>query len=426
MKVIIRKAKIIDSRSSHNGKTVDILLNKGVIESISKKLDQTTKNEITGENLVIGPGFCDLRSFSREPGFEAMDTLESLAATAAAGGYTSLAVMPNTNPVINHKSDINYFKRFSQNSLTQLLPFAAVTKNAEGHDFNEMWDLHTHGAIAFSDGNNSLWNADILLKSLQYLAPKKALLFQKAEETTLALHGQMHEGITSTQMGLKGIPSAAEEILIQRDLTLLEYAEIQSDHPVLHFSCISTAVGVQLIKKAKKAGLPVSCDVSINNLIFTDEELSNYDTHLKVSPPIRSTKDQKALLKGLEDGTIDAIVSDHQPWDEEHKKCEFDQAATGSIGLQTMASALLTYTGLSIELIFDKLSTSPKRLLKLDNNTSIEEDQKADLVVLDLKGETMLNSDTNQSLSFNTPLWEKPLKGKVKATAGNSLFQSYN
>lgn len=425
MKVVIRNAKIIDNQSAFNGKTMDILVNKGVIELIAQKIDQTHKNEIKGEDLVIGPGFCDLRSFSREPGYESMETLESLAAVGAAGGYTSLAVMPNTFPVINHKSDLNYFKRFSQHNLTQLLPIAAVTKNAEGNDFNEMWDLHTHGAIAFSDGNNSLWNADILLKSLQYLAPKKALLMQKAEEQTLAMHGQMHEGVTSTQLGLKGIPSAAEEILIQRDLTLLEYAEITAEQPVLHFSGVSTAVGVQLIKKAKKEGLPVSCDVSINNLIFTDELLGDFNTDLKVSPPIRSSKDQKALLKGLEDGTIDAIVSDHQPWDEDHKKCEFDQAYAGSIGLQTTLAALLTHTDLDISLLFSKLSREPKRLLKLKVNT-IKEGELADMVLVDLKGETLLNTSTNKSLSANSALWQKSLQGKVKATFGNSLYQIFN
>lgn len=425
MKAIIRQAKIIDSTSSYNGKKMDILVNKGVIEAISKKIDQTTKTEIKGQELIVGPGFCDLRAFSREPGFEAMETLESLSATAAAGGFTSLAIMPNTTPVVNHKGDLNYFKRFSLSNLTQFLPVAAVTKNAEGTDFNEMWDLHTHGAIAFSDGNNSLWNADILLKSLQYLAPKNALLIQKAEEVTLAMHGQMHEGVTSTQLGLKGIPSAAEEILIQRDLTLLEYAEIKSDHPVLHFSCISTAVGVALIKKAKKAGLPVSCDVSINNLIFIDEQLASYDTNLKVSPPIRSAKDQKALIKGLKDGTIDAIVTDHQPWDEEHKKCEFDQASNGNIGLQTAVASLLTYTNLSSDLLFEKLSQSPRGLLKLEK-PSITENAKADMVVLDLKAETALNSKTNHSLSHNSALWQKPLQGKVLATFGNSLFEIYN
>lgn len=425
MKVIIRNAKIIDSQSAHNGKTVDILVNKGIIELIAKKIDQSIKNEITGKDLVVGPGFCDLRSFSREPGFEAMETLESLAAVAAAGGYTSVAVMPNTNPIINHKSDLNYFKRFSQQSLTQLLPVAAVTQNAEGNEFNEMWDLNTHGAIAFSDGNNSLWNADILLKSLQYLAPKNALLMQKAEERTLALHGQMHEGPTSTQLGLKGIPSAAEEILIQRDLTLLQYAEIESEQPVLHFSCISTAVGVQLIKRAKKAGLPVSCDVSINNLIFSDEQLGDYNTDLKVSPPIRSTRDQKALIKGLEEGTIDAIVSDHQPWDEEHKKCEFDQASEGSIGLQTTLAALLSHTDLDIQVIFDKLSSRPKELLKLHTDP-LEEGKVAEMVVIDLNGETLLNPSSNKSLSLNSALWQKPLKGKVKATFGNFLYQVFN
>ncbi|SOE22830.1 dihydroorotase [Spirosomataceae bacterium TFI 002] len=422
MKVIIRKAKIVDPRSSHHLKTRDILLDNGEIKAIASKIDDTAASEIKGKDLYVSIGFCDMRAFSKEPGHEAMETLESLSAAAAAGGFSNLGIMPNTEPIISSKESISYFKNFSKNSLTQLNAVAAITKNCKGEDFTEMWDLHANGAVAFSDGLYPLWNADIFLKTIQYLAPKKALIINKSEEPTLALFGQMHEGEASTRIGTKGIPSAAEEIMIQRDLKLLEYSGCKSETPLLHFTCISTAESVSLIRRAKAKGLPISCDVAAHHLTFTDNDLLSFDTNLKVSPPLRTRKDQKALLKGLEDGTIDAIVSDHNPLDEEHKKCEFDLADFGAIGLQTVLPSLLQ-VGLSPELIVEKL-TKGYELLGLEQDT-IQENTKANLTIFDQSVEWTFEEKDILSRSKNSPFIGRKLKGKVLAISNNGFTKIF-
>lgn len=414
MKIIIRKAKIVDKTSSHHLQTRDILLENGHIKKIAPNIEDTKAKEITGKDLHVSIGFCDMRAFSKEPGQEAMETLESLSEAAAAGGFTNLAIMPNTIPTISSKESLTYFKNFSKHNLVTLNPVGAVTKDCKGEDFTEMWDLHTNGAVAFSDGLHPLWNADIFLKTIQYLAPKKALLINKSQEPTLALFGQMHEGEASTRIGTKGIPSTAEEIMIQRDLKLLAYSESKSEKPVLHFTCLSTAEGVAMIKKAKTQGLPVSCDVAAHQLSFIDEDLFSFDTNLKVSPPFRSKKDQKALIKGLEDGTIDAIVSDHNPLDEEHKKCEFDLADFGAIGLQTVLPSLLKLEKLSTELIVEKL-TNGYDLLAIPK-PQITEESLANLTVFETESEKFFTEKDIISLSKNSPFIGKEIKGSIIAT----------
>ncbi|MCL4143167.1 UNVERIFIED_CONTAM: hypothetical protein GTU68_067473 [Idotea baltica] len=268
MKVLIKKAKVIAPNSEYHQKVVDILIDKGVIKEIGE-ISSSASKTIDAKGLHVSVGFMDMRAFSMEPGFESMESLESLSAAAAKGGFTEVAIMPNTKPIIQSKESIKYFQHFSERSLTSLLPTAAVTKDTSGEDFTEMWDLFAAGVTAFTDGSKPLWNSDILYKTLQYLYPKKALLMNRAEEPTLAAFGQMHEGITSTMMGTKGIPSEAEELMVMRDLKLLEYAGLEHDNSLLHFSCISTAAAVKLIKRAKQKGLAVSCDIAAHQLAFT-------------------------------------------------------------------------------------------------------------------------------------------------------------
>jgi dihydroorotase len=356
-----------------------------------------------------------LRTFSKEPGQEAMETLESLSRAAAKGGYSDLLIMPNTDPVIQSKGVINYLKNSSKLTQVNFHAAAAVTLDNKGESFTEMWDLHEAGALAFTDGTKPLWNSDILYKSLQYLYPRKALLMNRPEEPALAMFGQMHEGVTSTHMGTKGIPSEAEEIMIMRDLKLLEYADFESERPLLHFSCVSTASGLARIRKAKQKGLPVSCDIAAHQLAFTDEDLGGFDTNLKVSPPFRSKKDIKALQKGIEDGTIDAIVSDHNPLDEEHKNMEFDLAEFGVIGLQTAFAAALTYSGLQVENLIPLFTESPRNLLEM-TQPLINENVEANLTVLDAAQTFIFTEDMIESKSKNSPFIGKELKGKILAT----------
>jgi len=353
-----------------------------------------------------------------------MESLESLSQAASKGGFTEVAIMPNTQPIIQSKESIKYFQHFSKGSLVNLLPTAAVTKDLKGEDFTEMWDLLEAGVVAFTDGKKPLWNSDILYKTLQYLYPKKALLMNRAEEPTLAAFGQMHDGINSTMMGTKGIPSEAEELMIMRDLKLLEYADLQHDNSLLHFSCISTAAAVKLIKKAKANGLPVSCDIAAHQLVFTDEDVSDFDTNLKVNPPFRSKRDIKALQKGLAEGTIDAIVSDHNPLDEEHKNMEFDLAEFGVIGLQTAFSAALTHGEQDLETLINAFTTNPRRILKREN-IIVQEGEAANLTVFNPEESFIFQEKDILSKSKNSPFIGKELKGKIVATFHNGLFEIY-
>lgn len=418
MKTLIKHSKIFSPKSTYHNSTGDILLENGSIKEIAPSIKKTADKIVSGKNLVTSSGYFDLRSVSKDPGFEGMDTLETLSKDASSGGFTHISILPNTEPVISSKESLHYFHQFSNDTLVQILPIAAVTKKCEGIDFTEMWDLHNHGAVAFSDGLKSVWNADIFLKTLQYLAPKGALLINTPVEPTLSLYGQMHEGETSVMLGLKGIPSAAEEVMLQRDLKLLEYCSIKSNKPVLHFSGISSAEGVALIRKAKEQGLPISADVHYLNLCFTDKDLMSFDTNLKQDPPLRSSKDQKALLKGLKDGTLDAISSFHHPLDTEHKMCEFDQASPGSLGLNTLLPALLTYTKLPLETILEKIAIAPYAIMRKEIRP-IALDAEANLTVLDLEEETHLEEKSIFSASKNSPFLGQTLKGKIMAVFNN-------
>ncbi|MCL4161252.1 UNVERIFIED_CONTAM: hypothetical protein GTU68_031419, partial [Idotea baltica] len=279
---------------------------------------------------MVSMGWFDMRANFNDPGYEHKEELNSGLKAAAVGGFTSVALLPNTNPCIETKNDVGYLMSKNQSSVTQIYPLGAVTKGCKGEDFTEILDMHAAGAVAFTDGENPIWNTDILLKTLQYLQKFDGLLMNRPEDTYLTAFGTMNEGITSTLLGLKGMPGLAEEIMVNRDIELLKYAGGR-----IHFSNVSTAHALRQIAKAKKKGLNVTCDVAAHNLIFDDSVLSDYDTNYKVNPPLRNKRDLKALERGLNSMNIDVIVTAHSPQDEESKKLEFDHADFGMLGLQT-------------------------------------------------------------------------------------------
>ncbi|WP_305952477.1 dihydroorotase family protein [Emticicia oligotrophica] len=418
MRILIKSVKIVDSSSEFNGQTKDMLIENGIIQQIANNIESTTDQTISGENLHISAGWIDMRVSPKDPGYESKEDLNSLSAAAMTGGFTEIVTLPNTKPVVQTKEAIAYVKNFALSQLINIYPTGAVTRNCEGKDFTEMLDLHQAGAVAFTDGDHPLWNADILLKTLQYLAPIDSLLMNRPEEPSMTIFGQMHEGIESTLLGMKGIPSTAEELMLIRDLKLLEYYLGKNFSPkeksCLHFSTISTKVGVELIRQAKAKGLPVSCDIAAHQLAFTDADLKDFDTNFKVNPPFRSQEDIEALQQGLADGTIDVVVSDHNPQDEESKNLEFDMADFGVIGLETAFSVANTYSNLSIDKIIEKLTTSPRKLLRLEN-VSIKEGNHANLSIFDPSQEWIYESKNIQSKSKNSPFIDKKLTGKVKA-----------
>jgi len=418
MRILLKSVIIIESLSEFNGLTKDILIENGIIQQISDEIEILADYIISGENLYVSAGWVDMRVSSKDPGYESKEDLTTLSTAAMTGGFTEIVTLPNTKPVVQTKEAIAYVKSFSLSQLINIYPTGAVTKNCEGKDFTEMLDLHQAGAAAFTDGEHTLWNADILLKTLQYLAPIDALLMNRPEEQSLTIFGQMHEGIESTLLGMKGIPSTAEELMLMRDLKLLEYFLGENFYPnnnsCLHFSTISTKNSVELIRQAKAKGLPVSCDVAAHQLAFTDKDLRGFDTNLKVKPPFRSQKDIEALQNGLEDGTIDVIVSDHNPQDEESKNLEFDLADFGIIGLETAFSVINTFSNLSIEKIIEKLTTNPRKLLRLEK-TSIKEGNQANLSIFDPGQVWIYESKNIKSKSKNSPFIDKKLRGKIKA-----------
>lgn len=427
MKTLIRSARVVDAASSFDGQVIDILIDNGLISQIGINLDADNHvRVIEANNLHVSPGWVDLRVSAQDPGYEHKEELTSVCQAAVAGGFTDIAVLPNTQPVVDAKGTLGYVRRMAEGQPVSVHVIAAVTKKAAGEDFTEMLDLHHAGAIAFSDGTHPLQNPDLLLKTLQYLQPINGLLMNRPEEALLTRFGQMHEGIQSTLLGLKGMPALAEELIVERDLRLLEYVmgtEGDMAFPsALHFSTISSARSVELIRQAKKQGMPVSCDVAVHQLVFDDSALAGFDTNLKVTPPFRSPDDVAALWAGLADDTIDAVVSDHMPQDAESKNLEFDQAEFGMIGLETVFAAAITYNReLPLAQLIRKLTSGPRQILRLPASL-IAEGETASLTLFDPAG-TWLYERTH-SKSKNSPFLGQSLTGRVIGTVHHGQFNS--
>ncbi|TAE30843.1 MAG: dihydroorotase [Cytophagales bacterium] len=415
MHILLRSAHIIDAQSPLNGLVRDVLIENGLIRQIAEAIYAPHGCQIVEfDNLHVSPGWFDLRVSAGDPGLEHKETLTSACRAALAGGFTDMAVLPNTQPVIDSKDTLGYVQRMADGQPVAVHPIAAITKGAKGTDFADMIDLHHAGAIAFSDGDHPLQSADLLLKTLQYLGPMGALLMNRPEETGLTRFGQMHEGVQSTLLGLKGMPAMAEEIMIERDLRLLAYVSDRSSLPLLHFSCLSSGKSVELIRAAKERGMPVSCDVAAHQLAYDDTALAQFDTNLKVNPPFRSRADVAALWAGLADGTIDAIVSDHSPQDDESKQIEFDQAEFGMIGLETAFSVAATHNpGLPLSQLVSALTTRPRHILRLPALT-VAEGQPATLTLFDPAAEWTFAKTASRSK--NSPFLGQTLTGKVLGT----------
>ena len=417
MKLLIKGAKICDRNSPYHGKVKDVLVERGKIRIAPENV--STDNVINAKGMYLTPGWVDMWCWFADPGFEHKETLETGLEAAAHGGFTGIALLPNNDPVTQSKNDVLSLKG-SSSEITEIYPLAAVTRDTKGTDLTEMIDLHAAGAQAFTDGIHPIWHSDIMMKSLQYLQKFNGLLINRPEDKYLTQFGTMHEGIQSTMLGLKGMPSLAESIMISRDLDLLRYAGGR-----IHFSNISCSESLALIKKAKKEGLAVTCDMSAFQTDFTDEDLSDFETNLKVNPPFRTQTDRKALIKALANGLIDVIVSAHMPQDEECKKLEFDLADFGMISLQTVGANL---AGLSdeipIETLLDKVSVRPREILGLPACT-INEQADANLTLFDPDKEWKLDAQTSKSLSQNSPYWGKALKGKAKAVINGTSIQIF-
>ena len=405
MKIIIREAKVIDSGSSYHNKTVDILIVDGNIKKIGTSISNSENaTEIKLDNLHVSQGWFDSSVSLGEPGFEDRETIANGLNVAARSGFSAIALQPNSYPIIDNQSQINFVTTKANGFATQLFPIGALTKGSEGKDMTELFDMKNAGAVAFGDYNKSLDNANLLKIALQYVQDFDGLLLAFAEDYNIKGNGVTNEGIVSTQLGLKGIPNLAEELHIARNLFLLEYTGGK-----LHIPTISTAKSVQLIKAAKAKGLKVTCSAAVHHLVLTDSKLGDFDTRYKVSPPLRTEPDRKALLAGILDNTIDMITSDHNPIDIEHKKMEFDLAKNGTIGLESAFGALLTV--LSLEKTIEKL-TSGKTTFGIEKQT-ITEGSKANISLFNPEGKSIFTKESILSKSKNSAFLGVEMKGKV-------------
>lgn len=405
MNTILKKAKIIDSRSKYHNQVVDIKIEKGIITEIAKSIKTEKGFEvIEHDNLYVSEGWFDSSVSFGEPGFEERETIKNGLQVAEKSGFTAVALNPNTNPVLDNQALINFVKQKANGHSVKLYPIGTMTKNSDTQNLAELFDMQNAGAVAFGDYKKPIENANVLKLALQYVQDFNGLVIAFSQDKNIKGIGIANEGETSTKLGIKGIPNLSEDLQVARNLLLLEYTGGR-----LHIPTISTKKSVELIKEAKAKGLNVTCSVSVHNLFFTDEVLEGFDSNYKVNPPIRTKEDVQALIKGLKNGTIDMITSDHNPLDIEHKKLEFDKATDGVIGLETAFGAL--HSILPLDLIIEKLTLS-KSVFGIENNP-VEIGQKANLTLFNPDFIYTFSENDILSKSKNSPFIGKKLKGKV-------------
>lgn len=411
MSILLRQVKIADPASPFHNKVKDILIKDQKIVSITDHFDGKAEFVFDKDGTVVSPGWVDPFVHFCDPGMEHRETLVSGAAAAQKGGFTSVFSLPNTQPITDNKSQVTYIKQQSNSLPINVYPIGALSKKIEGKDLAEMIDMYNNGAVAFSDGMHPVQSTLLFLKALQYVKAFDGVVIQMPIDKSLGSLGLMNEGILSTQLGLPGIPAIAEELIISRDIELLRYTQSK-----LHITGVSTAKGIAMIASAKKEGLQVTCSVTPYHLFFTEEDLKEYNTLLKVFPPLRTMKDQEALLKAVEDGTVDCISSHHLPQDWDGKTIEFENAKAGIACIETSFSAVLQkLPKLSEEKIAAIFSTNARNIFGLSTGT-IQENSIAELTLFNTTENTLMNKTESASKSANSPFWDITLKGKVIGT----------
>lgn len=412
MNMLLKSAKIVcpENKELHLKKR-DILIKNGTIEKIAAAIEAPTGTKsVNLKNLHVSLGWFDSGVSFGEPGFEERETISNGLRVAASSGFTDIVLYPSTHPVPDTSSDVVFLKERGLGKPTNIHPIGALTKNSEGIDLAELFDMKNAGAVAFFDFKKQVSNPNLLKIALLYAQNFEGLVFSFPQEGSIKGTGVAHEGGVSTTLGLKGIPALAEELQIVRDLFILEYTGGK-----LHVPTLSTAESVKLIANAKKKGLDVTCSVAIHNLFFSDEELKGFDTHFKVSPPLRSKADSKALIKGLKDGTIDFVTSDHVPIDIEHKRVEFDNAFDGTLGLESAFGALNQLFEMEETVA---LLTKGRSRFGVDSPL-LKEGAKANLTLFDPSETYTFGQKNILSTSKNSMFLGAELKGKVYGTINN-------
>tara|TARA_Y100000739_G_scaffold215845_1_gene210815 strand:+ start:394 stop:1680 length:1287 start_codon:yes stop_codon:yes gene_type:complete len=417
---------IVDPHNSLNEEGGIIVGEDGKIEGIGKKVNSNNipsrEKFIDLKGKYVFPGIVDMRVFVGEPGYEYKENFRTLSNAALSGGVTSVVTMPNTDPVIDNVSIVDFLKRRGRDkSKINIYPTASLTVNAEGKNMTEFGLLQNKGIIAFTDGTKTIQNTRIMSRIMNSARDLNSLILQHAEDYELSQNGMINDGLIATKLGLQGIPEIAEIIILERDLALLESIRCR-----YHISQLSCSKSVEIVR-SKKENIKFSCGVSINNLSLNENDIGDFRTFLKLSPPLRTEEDRISLVKGLSDGTIDVIVSDHKPEDEEQKRLTFAQAETGASGIETLLSLSLElyHNGsVKLETIIKALTSNPAKILKINKGTlSVGSD--ADFCIVDLNKPWIVKKENLYSKSKNTSIENKKLQGKVMNTfvKGEELFK---
>mgnify|MGYP001292249570 CR=1 FL=1 len=411
-------ARIVDPKNNLDEIGGIIIDSKGLIKAVGKKVTNgnipSNADTLDLKKQMIIPGIVDMRVFVGEPGFEYKENFRTLSNAALSGGVTSVVSMPNTSPVIDNVSMVDFLKRRGRDkSRINIFPAACLTKNIEGKQMTEFGLLKRKGIVAFTDGVKTVQDPQVMSRIMNFAGQSKSLIMQHAEDNILSHGGLINEGEVSTRLGLKGIPSLAEKIIVERDLSILEEYNCK-----YHISQISSAKTVDVIKRAKKEGKKFTVGVSINNLCLNEKNIGDFKTFLKLSPPLRTESDRLALIKGIDEGIIDVIVSDHKPEDEESKRLTFAQATTGATGVETLLPlSLELYHNKLINLkrLISALTCNPAKILGLDKG-SLKKGSDADLCILDINKSWTVSKNKLKSKSKNTPIEDRKLRGQVIKT----------
>jgi dihydroorotase len=418
MKLLIVSAKIVSPGSTHDGETKDIVIEDGIITAIKNNIPpKGFKNSVVHGDLHVSPGWFDMQADFCDPGYEYKEGIQNGVAAAAAGGITGVALSGSTLPPVHSKSQVEYIKKKAAGQPVDIYPVGVITHKQEGTDLAEMYDMHLSGAIAFSDDIHPLMNSGLMLRALLYAKSFNGLIMSRCFDTSLSPGTFVNEGDISVLTGIKGDPAIAEEMMALRNLYLAAYADVP-----IHLQSISTKGVLKLIKNAKKQGQKVTCSVNAYSLALEDANLTGFDVNYKTNPPLRAKEDMAALRKALQDGIIDVICSDHKPEDEESKKVEFDMAAPGITGIQTLYSLINMYSGLNTVQIIEKIAIRPREILGLKVPV-INVGEKANLTLFSPSLAWTLDEKEYRSLSKNTPFMMKKLKGKALGIVNNGMVK---
>ncbi|SHM84019.1 dihydroorotase [Caldanaerovirga acetigignens] len=414
MKVLLKGARVLDPSRGLDG-IMDVLIEGERIAMIGENLKDEDAKVIDLSGLLLVPGFVDMHVHLRDPGLEYKEDIESGAKSAAAGGFTAVACMPNTVPPVDNAALVSYILSKGQKAgFSRVLPIGCISKGREGKELAEIGEMASAGAVAFSDDGNCISDASLMRRALMYAGDFGKVVIDHCEDPALSAGGVMNEGYVSTLLGLPGIPRSAEEVMVARDVILANETGAR-----VHIAHVSTKGSVEIIRKAKAQGIPVTCEVAPHHLVLTEDAVMGYNTNAKVNPPLRTEEDVEALIEGLKDGTIDAIASDHAPHSMDEKDVEFDKAAFGISGLETSLGLILTFLvgqgKLSLEEAVKKMSVNPARILGIEGG-SLKEKAPADITVIDLNKRWTVESDKFFSKGKNTPFEGWELKGKAVMT----------